>query len=204
MTPPRRTGILFVVSAPSGTGKSTLCNNARASHSFRFSVSCTTRPMRPGEEHGRDYWFLAPEEFAAKADAGEFLEHASVHGHRYGTLRANTLDVLDQGVDMLLDIDVQGAAQIRACQDPRVKRCLVDIFVMPPTLEELERRLRHRGTETEENIVRRLGAARSEMSCQSDYAYTIISGTMEEDLCNFLSIIRAEACRSARLNIPQL
>ena len=197
----KRTGILFVVSAPSGTGKSTLCSNVKQDEAFRYSVSCTTRAPRPGEEDGVDYHFLTPAEFDRRAAAGEFLEHADVHGAKYGTLKAATLEALESGVDLLLDIDVQGAAQVRSCPEPWVKQALVDIFIMPPTIEELERRLRKRGTESEDQIQRRLANAREEIPHWPRYAYTLLSSTMEEDLLKFRSIIRAERYKSARLTL---
>jgi guanylate kinase len=197
----KRTGILFVVSAPSGTGKSTLCANVKQDEAFRYSVSCTTRAARPGEEDGVDYHFLGEADFDRRVAAGEFLEHADVHGAKYGTLKAATLEALASGVDLVLDIDVQGAAQVRSCPEPWVRSSLVDIFIMPPTIEELERRLRKRGTESEDQIQRRLANARIEMPHWPHYAYTILSSTMEEDLLKFRSIIRAERYKSARLTL---
>ncbi len=195
----RRKGILFVVSAPSGAGKSTLCANLKQAPDFQYSVSCTTRPPRPGEEDGVDYWFLTPEEFHARETAGGFLETATVHGHRYGTLCGQTLEAVERGTDLLLDIDVHGARQIRARGEEWIRASLADIFIMPPTLEELERRLRKRGTETDEQIGTRLANAAEEMRAWSEYRYTILSGTMEEDLQKFRAIIRAERYRSDRL-----
>ncbi len=197
----RRAGILFVVSAPSGAGKSTLCANLKQAPDFKYSVSCTTRPPRPGEEDGVDYWFLSDGDFEAKKEAGEFLEHARVHRYQYGTLKKNSYEVLQSGIDLLLDIDVEGAKQIRASGEPWITQSLVDIFIMPPTIEELERRLRKRGTETEEQIAIRLENARKEMAHWQPYLYTILSGTMEEDLQKFRAIIRAERYKSSRLTL---
>jgi guanylate kinase len=197
----RRQGILFVVSAPSGTGKSTLCQNLRATPDFIYSVSCTTRPPRPGEENGVDYHFLTREKFEALIAAGEMLEYATVHGNFYGTPRATVKEALEQGTDVLLDIDVQGAAQIRKTEDSVVRDSLVDVFIMPPTLEELERRLRKRGTETDEQVHRRLETAREEMTLWRLYKYTILSGSMEEDLQKFRAIMRAERYLSRRLEL---
>jgi guanylate kinase len=197
----RRQGILFVVSAPSGTGKSTLCANLRATPDFIYSVSCTTRPPRPGEENGVDYHFLTREKFEALIAAGEMLEYATVHGNFYGTPRATVKEALEQGTDVLLDIDVQGAAQIRKTEDSVVRDSLVDVFIMPPTIEELERRLRKRGTETDEQVHRRLETAREEMTLWRLYKYTILSGSMEEDLQKFRAIMRAERYLSRRLEL---
>lgn len=196
---PSRLGILFVLSAPSGAGKSTLIRGLRRSADFAFSVSCTTRPPRAGEQDGRDYHFISADEFERRATAGEFLEHARVHAHRYGTPRAATLDLLAAGRDVLLDIDIAGARQIRALADPRIRQSLVDVFIMPPTAAELERRLRQRATESEEQIRLRLANAREEMRAWREYRYCLLSGTPEEDLDRFRAIMQAERARSDRL-----
>ena len=203
MNPPvfRRQGILFVLSAPSGTGKTTLCENLRATPDFIYSVSCTTRPPRPGEVDGTDYHFLSRDEFLGKIERGEMLEYAVVHDNYYGTLKATVKEALEQGTDVLLDIDVQGAATIRKTEDPVVRDSLVDVFIMPPTLEELEKRLRKRATETEEQVTRRLATAREEMKLWRLYKYTILSGSMEEDLQKFRAIMRAERYLSRRLEL---
>jgi guanylate kinase len=195
---PRR-GILFVVSAPSGAGKTTLCNNLRTDEGFVYSVSCTTRSPRPGEIDGEDYYFLTKEDFARRVAGGEFLEYANVHGHSYGTLRASVLNHLNQGVDVLLDIDIQGAASIRACTDPQIMDALADVFIMPPSLDELRHRLLKRATETDQQIAVRLENAAREMKSWKLYQYVIISGSMEEDLLKFRSIMRAERYQSRRL-----
>ncbi|MDX6767548.1 MAG: guanylate kinase [Candidatus Methylacidiphilales bacterium] len=196
-----RQGILFVVSAPSGTGKSTLCSNLRKTPDFVFSVSCTTRPARPGETDGEDYHFISVAEFQQRIAGGEFLEHALVHGNHYGTLRSRVLEHLQAGRDVLLDIDIAGARQIRACDDPHIQASLADVFIMPPTLEELERRLRRRGTETEAQIQTRMGNARSEIEAWKEYRYTLLSESMEEDLAKFRAIMKAERYKSARLGL---
>jgi guanylate kinase len=200
----RRQGILFVISAPSGTGKTTLCENLRATPDFIYSVSCTTRPPRPGEEDGVDYHFLSREDFLQRIERGEMLEYALVHGHNYyGTLKATVKEALDQGTDVLLDIDVQGAATIRKTDDAMVRDSLVDVFIMPPTLEELERRLRKRGTESEEQVQQRLSTGREESKLWRLYKYTILSGSMEEDLTKFRAIMRAERYLSRRLELNE-
>jgi guanylate kinase len=197
----RRQGILFVISAPSGTGKTTLCENLRATPDFIYSVSCTTRPPRAGEIDGTDYHFLAREDFLSRAQRGEMLEYAEVHGNYYGTLKATVKEALAQGTDVLLDIDVQGATTIRKSDDPMVRDSLVDVFIMPPTIEELEKRLRKRGTETEEQMQRRLTTGREESKLWRLYKYTILSGSMEEDLTKFRAIMRAERYLSRRLEL---
>src|SRR5438270_7278802 len=124
-----RTGILFVISAPSGAGKTTLVDALRQSSEFIYSVSCTTRPARAGEVEGEDYRFVAEEEFNARAKAGEFLEHATVHGHRYGTLLKPIVENLMNGRDVLIDIDIQGAANIRKHKDEFIRGALADVFI---------------------------------------------------------------------------
>ncbi len=200
----RRQGILFVISAPSGTGKTTLCENLRATPDFIYSVSCTTRPARPGEIDGTDYHFLSKEEFLSRIHHGDMLEHALVHGNYYGTLKATVKEALTQGTDVLLDIDVQGAASVRKTDDVMVRDSLVDVFIMPPTLEELEKRLRKRGTETEEQVQQRLRTGREESKLWPLYKYTILSGSMEEDLIKFRAIMRAERYLSRRLELTDL
>src|SRR5437762_4384963 len=194
-----RTGILFVVSAPSGAGKTTLCDALRQTPDFVYSVSCTTRPPRSGEIDGEDYRFLSKDDFLAGVKAGELLEHAKVHEHYYGTLRQPLIDNLKKGVDVLIDIDTQGAAAIRNCGDPFVREALTDVFIMPPNLEELRRRLTKRRTETVQQIEARLKTAAREMKQWCDYHYTIISKSMEEDLLKFRQIMGAERILSRRL-----
>jgi len=200
----RRQGILFVISAPSGTGKTTLCENLRATPDFIYSVSCTTRPPRSGEVNGVDYHFLQKDDFLRRIERGEMLEYAQVHGNYYGTLKATVKEALDQGTDVLLDIDVQGAATIRKTDDAMVRDSLVDVFIMPPTIEELERRLRKRGTETEEQVQQRLRTGREESKLWRLYKYTILSGSMEEDLTKFRAIMRAERYLSRRLELNEV
>jgi guanylate kinase len=199
----RRQGILFVISAPSGTGKTTLCENLRATPDFIYSISCTTRAPRPGEEHDVDYHFLTREKFQELVEQGEMLEYALVHGNYYGTLKRTVKEALEQGTDVLLDIDVQGATTIRKTDDAMVRDSLVDVFIMPPTLEELERRLRKRGTETEEQVQLRLNTGWEEMKLWRLYKYTILSGSMEEDLTKFRAIMRAERYLSRRLELSE-
>ena len=194
-----RQGILFVLSAPSGAGKSTLRENLRPKGDFIYSVSCTTRAPRPGEVDGEDYRFLTADDFGARLAHGQFLEYAQVHGHFYGTLRESVLEHLRAGVDVLVDIDVKGAETIRACDDPMIREALADVFIVPPNLEELRRRLQKRGTETAAQIDRRLQDAAGEMERWREYRYTIISGTMEEDLQKFRAIMKAERYLSRRL-----
>lgn len=199
----RRLGILFVVSAPSGAGKSTLLNALRQTPDFVYSVSCTTRAPRPGEIDGEDYHFVTMEEFQRRLAAGEFLEHAQVHDNCYGTLRGAVIEQLRAGVDVLIDIDVQGARQIRSDGNEDIRTSVADIFIMPPSLEELRHRLTKRGTETPEQIETRLRNASSEMEVWRDYRYTIISGSVEEDLQKFRAIMRAERYLSRRMMLSE-
>jgi len=194
-----RYGILFVISAPSGAGKTTLVEAFRQTPEFVYSVSCTTRPARSGEIEGEDYYFLRESDFLARVQAGEFLEYAEVHGHYYGTLRNPVLNNLKNGVDVLIDIDTQGAAAIRNCDDEFIRQALTDVFIMPPNLEELQRRLIKRGTETPKQVELRLMNAAREMELWRDYRYTIISQSVEEDLEKFRHIMGAERYLSRRL-----
>jgi len=194
-----RYGILFVISAPSGAGKTTLVEAFRQTPEFVYSVSCTTRPARTGEIEGEDYHFLSESDFLARVQAGEFLEYAKVHGHYYGTLRNPVLNNLKNGVDVLIDIDTQGAAAIRNCDDEFIRQALADVFIMPPNLEELQRRLIKRGTETPKQVELRLMNAAREMELWRDYRYTIISQSVEEYLEKFRHIMGAERYLSRRL-----
>jgi len=194
-----RCGILFVISAPSGAGKTTLVEALRETSEFVYSVSCTTRAPRSGEVDGEDYRFLSEDNFLSQLEAGKFLEHAKVHGHYYGTPAEPVVANLKDGRDVLIDIDTQGAASMRNCADPFVRDALADIFIMPPDLDELRRRLMNRGTETAEQIESRLATASREMRLWRDYRYTIISRTVEEDLQKFRHIVGAERYLSRRL-----
>jgi guanylate kinase len=197
-----RHGVLFVVSAPSGAGKTTLVEALRQSPDLVYSVSCTTRAPRSGEMEGEDYQFLSGADFRARVQAGDFLEYANVHGDYYGTLRKPVLGNLQNGTDVLIDIDTQGAAAIRNCDDPFIRDALADVFIMPPDLEELRRRLTKRGTETPQQIEARLATAAREMEQWRDYRYTLISRSVEEDLQKFRYIMGAERYLSRRL-IPK-
>ena len=188
-----------MVSAPSGAGKTTLVEAIRKTPNLFYSVSCTTRTPRAGEIDGEDYQFLSDADFRERADKGNFLEHAQVHGDRYGTLREPVVTNLKSGKNVLIDIDTQGAAVIRNCGDSLIRDALADVFIMPPDLEELRKRLLNRGTETAEQIDLRLATADREIEHWREYRYTIISGSMEEDLRRFRQIIEAEGYLSRRL-----
>lgn len=175
-----------------------MLHSLRQTPDFVYSVSCTTRSPRPGEIDGEDYFFLSTEEFERRLAAGEFIEYAKVHGNYYGTLRDTVLGNLTAGVDVMIDIDVQGARNIRK-DSAEIAEALADIFLMPPSLEELRHRLMKRGTETPEQIETRLTNAAFEMESWREYKYTIISGSIEEDLTKFRAIMRAERYLSRRL-----
>ena len=192
-----RLGMLIVVSGASGAGKATLCRKACADGRAVFSVSCTTRPPRPGEVDGKDYFFLTEEDFLARVDRGELFEYARVHNRWYGTLKSYVSENLRRGMDVLMDIDVQGAAQVRGCEDELVEKCLTDIFVMPPSLEELRARLSGRGTDSAEVVELRLKNAEAEMKHWRDYRYCLVSDTRESDEARFRAILEAERMRSS-------
>lgn len=197
---PPRSGILLVVSGPSGSGKTTLCRRLSDSGEARHSISCTTRSPRPGEENGTDYHFLSTEEFQRRKEAGEFLEHALVHGNLYGTLKSEVISYLKDGQDVVMDIDVQGAAQVRESQDEDIRRSLVELFVMPPSEEELRARLSGRGTDSEETISLRMTNALEEMQHWRSYGYRLVSSTRSEDYEKFLAIVTAERLRVSRIH----
>ncbi len=196
---PQRTGILLVVSGPSGSGKTTLCRRLADEGEANYSISCTTRAPRPGESNGLDYHFLSRDEFITKRDGGEFLESAEVHGNLYGTLKSEVTDRLEQGADVVMDLDVQGAAQVRACTDTVIRIAAVDLFVMPPEKEELLTRLSGRGTDSSEVIALRMKNALEEMSHWPNYTYRLLSGSQEEDYSRFKSLVVAERMRISRL-----
>lgn len=185
-------GQIFIVSAPSGVGKSTIIGKVMPTCAkLRFSVSSTTRPARPGEIDGKDYHFLSAEEFMKGISSGRFLEWARVHGHFYGTDRRIVEKWLKAGYDVLLDIDVQGTRLVR-CAHPEAKT----IFVLPPSMEVLEERLRSRGTENREQLAVRIGAARREIPESSWYDYVIVNDDLQEAVEDLRAILRA--CRSGR------
>lgn len=190
-----RQGILFIISAPSGAGKTTLASRLfQEAPDLRPSISYTTRAPRKGEVNGRDYHFVNEEQFVHMRNAGAFAEWASVHEFCYGTPRAPVEDAIKQGRDLLLDIDVQGATQLKAMYPEAVS-----LFVLPPSWHELERRLRGRGTDTEAIITRRLHQARSEAREFSAYDYWIINDNLERAVSLLHAILTAERARVARL-----
>jgi guanylate kinase len=194
-----RTGILLVVSGPSGSGKTTLCRRLAEAGEVHYSISCTTRPPRPGEENGKDYHFLSKEDFFHRLEAGDFLEHAVVHGNLYGSLKSEVLSYLQAGTDVVMDIDVQGAEQVRNCPDPEIQHAFTDLFVMPPSEEELYERLSGRGTDSAEIIALRMTNALEEMCHWRSYAYRLLSSDREEDYAKFQALVTAERLRVSRI-----
>jgi guanylate kinase len=193
---------VFVVAAPSGAGKSSLVNALlKQDASIRLSISFTTRAPRPGETHGREYHFVSPEEFAACKARGEFLEWAEVHGNWYGTSRPWIEQQLSQGNDVLLEIDWQGARQVR-----RLFSQAVGIFILPPSLEALRARLNQRGQDAPGVIERRLLAARSEMQHAPEFDFIIVNERFERALAELAAIVTATRLRfaSQAARIPEL
>jgi len=198
--------LLVIISAPSGGGKTTVCEKLLAARpEMTRAITCTTRPPRQGEKDGVDYYFLDAASFLKRVQAGNFLEHATVYGNSYGTLKAEVLGKLRTGKDVLLNVDVQGAATIhaRAQEDPELKRALVSVFLTPPSLAILEERLRKRGTDSDGVIGKRLGVARQEIAQWKNFDYLLMSSTIAEDLRRMLAIIEAEKMRSCRALPPE-
>jgi guanylate kinase len=182
------TGLLYVVTAPSGAGKTSLINALLADdRALTLSVSYTTRPPRPGEQNGREYHFVDLPRFAAMLERGEFLESAEVHGHRYGTSQKVIDEVRARGRDLVLEIDWQGAEQVR-----RLYPESIGIFILPPSMAELERRLRKRAQDTEAVIRRRLNNAAEEMSHAAEFKYAIINNNFDDARLDLRAIVRAE------------
>jgi guanylate kinase len=184
-------GRLFVITAPSGAGKSSLIQAVlKEDPSLKLSISYTTRPPRPGEQNGREYHFVDDREFLAMRGRGEFLESAEVHGYRYGTAKRVIGDSLSRGHDLLLEIDWQGAQQVRELHPD-----CVGIFIVPPSVDELERRLRARGQDTESVIQRRLANAREELRHVNEFKYRIINKDFEAAKGELSQIIRNERAK---------
>ena len=185
-------GNLYVVAAPSGAGKTTLVRMLLATeHAVRLSISYTTRAPRPGEANGREYHFVEVADFLAMVERGDFLEWAEVHGNYYGTSQKWIADQLASGHDVLLEIDWQGAQQVRA-----IFPGAIGIFILPPSMDELTRRLTGRGTDSADVIDRRLAAAQAEMRHVGEFDYVIINDSLEQALDDLRAVVRA-----SRLNL---
>ena len=188
-------GLLFVVSGASGTGKTTLCRAVLKIYpDLRFSVSHTTRPRRPGDENGRDYYFVSSEEFQRMIDQGDFAEWAEIYGHRYGTSKRMLEKTRAEGQDLILDIDGQGARQLRQQRLPGTF-----IFILPPSFAELRRRLMKRKTEAKEALEERLKKARDEIVEARWYDYLIINDELKKAQEQLQAIILTEHCRRERM-----
>jgi guanylate kinase len=190
----QRRGLLYVLSSPSGAGKSTIARMLMESdEGVAMSVSATTRPIRPGEVDGRDYHFVGDATFDEMVADGAFLEWAHVFGHRYGTLKSEVMKVIEGGRDVLLDIDWQGTQQLKQV-DPDIVR----VFILPPSMEELERRLRNRRTDSDEVVKRRMDRAAAEISHWAEYDYVLINNDAEK--CRELAhnILKAERLKATR------
>lgn len=186
----KREGILIIVSGPSGAGKGTLCKHIREQIELSYSISATTRAPRDGEVDGEDYFFLEKEAFLEQINQDGFLEWAEVYGNYYGTPTAYIEERLAQGHDVMIEIDPQGAKQVKAKKEQAVL-----VFIMPPSFDELERRIRGRGTETEEQIRRRLAGAMDEINTLNAYDYVIVNDDIGEAVWDLRTIINAEKCR---------
>ena len=190
-------GVLLVLSGPSGTGKGTVCKAVRDSlgDNLAYSISATTRKPRTGEEHGREYFFFSKEEFEALRDQNGFLEWAQVYDNYYGTPRAFVEEVLASGRDCILEIDPQGALQVRKATSEAVL-----VFIAPPSLEELRARLTGRGTEAPEEVEKRLSCAEAELAYSNQYDYLIVNDEVEKAAEKMKAILMAERCRTNRIN----
>ncbi len=192
----RRRGLMFVLSSPSGAGKTTVTRALlRNNHDLTISISATTRPRRPGEVQGEDYYFTTPQEFDSMVEAGDVLEHAKVFGHYYGTPRRPVEEALQGGKDVVFDIDWQGTQQLAEI----AREDLVTLFILPPSRAELERRLRARGRDTEEDIRTRMDQASGEMTHYIEYDYVLVNNNVEETIEKAQLILDAERMRRHRV-----
>jgi guanylate kinase len=195
-----------LISAPSGGGKTTLCNQLLALRpEMTRAVTCTTRAPRPGEKDGMDYYFFSVVEFERRRRAGEFIEHATVYGNSYGILKSELLGKLRLGRDVLLNVDVQGAATIRkwAEGEPDLKRAMATVFLTPTSLTELADRLKKRAADSAAVIQKRLAVARREIAQWKHFDYLLVSASVPEDLRRMLAIVEAEKMRVARTEAPE-
>src|ERR1700761_2420002 len=198
--------LLILISAPSGGGKTTLCELLlKARPDVTRAITCTTRPPRDGEKDGVDYHFFTAAEFLKRVQAGNFLEHATVYGNSYGLLKSDLLTSLREGKDVLLNVDVQGAATIRerALEDEELKKALVTVFLTPANTGVLEQRLKKRAKDSAAVIKKRLAVAKQEVSQWKNFDYLIISTSKDEDLRRMLQVVDSEKMRVNRSTTPE-
>ena len=198
----QRLGSAIIVSGPSGVGKSTVCGKVRENMpDLKFSISCTTRQPRTGEVDGVHYYFITREEFEKRIANDEFIEYARVFDNIYGTLASEVIERVQRGEDVFLDIDVQGALQIKAAAEKNefLKKVCDFILLAPPSVDVLEKRLRGRASDSEEQISMRLAKARHELSFYKEYNYVVINDQLEDAVASVEAIIRSLRCRSNRL-----
>ena len=188
-------GVMFVLSSPSGAGKTSICKFLlKLDKNISLSISVTTRPIRQEEEEGQDYFFVNNETFDNMLKEGSFIEHASVFGHNYGTLKKLVKEKLYNGEDLLFDIDWQGAQQLRS----RMREDVVSVFILPPNKEELENRLKKRGQDTDEVMTERMASASEEITHWAEYDYVLVNKNLEDSVRNVHNILKAERLKRIR------
>lgn len=187
-------GLLIVISGPSGAGKGTICKEIIGRNEVWVSVSATTRSPREGEIHGKSYYFLNKEDFLKKINEGNFLEYAEVYGNFYGTPKESVMEKLDEGMDVILEIDIQGALKVKETYPEGVF-----IFILPPSMEELKNRIINRGSETPESLMTRFESAYKELNYVSKYNYAVVNDDVDKATQKIEYIINAEKCRVDRI-----